>query len=283
MPYSTQDLSQMFGKAVQSLESNRQALNDLDGPNGNHGDNMVHNLKVVQQTLQAHSGRSPAEALSQAAQTLSGEGRGSASQHYAEGLRQAAAQLQGKQSLGSNDVAGLVQTLLGAVPATQAPFGGGSGSGQAPSGGGHQPHVKPPIGANPSSNQAGDLFSGGAPQQGQGGLSDLLGAMTGGAQGAPNLGGNQAGGSLLDLLGMAAGGGAQQAPSSGGGGLDLGTVLNAGMAFMQAEQSGASTGEAALQALQAGLSGRNPLQSGSPRGASGGLIAQSILGMLTGR
>jgi hypothetical protein len=51
------------------------------------------------------------------------------------------------------------------------------------------------------------------------------------------------------------------------------------MAFMQAKQSGAETPHAAGQALLAVLGGGqvNPLQSGAPRPAAGGLIAQSLM------
>jgi hypothetical protein len=270
MTYTTHDLSQMFAQAVQTLNDNRQQINSLDGGNGNHGDNMVHNVEVIQQALKASSTQPPAQALRQAADALAGQGRGGTSQHYADGLRQAAQQLQGKTTLDNNDVTSLVQTLLGSVPASQ------SAASQTPAGNNpsptHQPHVKPVIGANQPAGPSGDqLF---------GDVANLLG----GGQPASQ---PQSGGSILDLLGgLAAGSSAPtQAPASNNNssGLDLGNLLNAGMAFIQAEQSGADTGQAALQALQAGLSGSNPLQSGSPRAASGGLIAQTILGMLSGK
>lgn len=98
----------------------------------------------------------------------------------------------------------------------------------------------------------------------------------------------QAGDSVLDqVLGMAAG-----RPAPGGSqddGLDVGDVLSAllpaGLAFLQAKQSGADTASAAGQALMGVLMGGqvNPLQAGTPRAAAGGLIAQSMLQALTGR
>jgi hypothetical protein len=72
-------------------------------------------------------------------------------------------------------------------------------------------------------------------------------------------------------------------------GLDMGdvvsTLLPAGLAFLQAKQSGADTATALGQALTGALmSGQvNPLQAGTPRAAAGGLVAQSILKALTGR
>jgi DAK2 domain len=271
MTYTTHDLSQMFGKAAQTLDTNRQKINQLDGGNGNHGDNMVHNVNVIQQALQANSGQPPAQALRQAAQSLASQGRGSASTHYVAGLQQAATQIQGKQSLDNNDVASMVQTLLGSVPASQASVTSTPSNPPA-----HQPHVKPVLGADqPSGSSGDDLF---------GNISNLLGGSQPSTQpvSSPQ---PQAGGSILDLLGGLASGNNAPTQSSGGNssGLGLGNLLNAGMAFVQAEQSGADTGQAALQALQAGLAGSNPLQSGSPRAASGGLIAQTILGMLSGK
>ena len=57
------------------------------------------------------------------------------------------------------------------------------------------------------------------------------------------------------------------------------------MAFMQAKQQGADTGEAALQAVMSALAGGqvNPLQSGSPHAAAGGLLAQGLLQAALGR
>jgi hypothetical protein len=65
----------------------------------------------------------------------------------------------------------------------------------------------------------------------------------------------------------------------------LSTLLPAGLAFLQAKQTGADTTSAIGQALSGALMGgqMNPLQSGTPRGAAGGLIAQSILQALTSR
>jgi hypothetical protein len=107
----------------------------------------------------------------------------------------------------------------------------------------------------------------------------------------------QAGGSVLDqVLGMASEQRPQARPFDQAQGrpqdsdLDLDDVLNvllpAGLAFLQAKQSGADTASAAKQALMSALMGGqvNPLQAGTPRTAAGGLMAQSILQALaTGR
>jgi hypothetical protein len=225
------DLSNLFGAALEAMAANRQEINALDGYNGNHGDNMVENLRLITESLQEKSSQTPAEALGYASQRLQSDGRGGTSQYYARGLGQAAEQLQGRASLDGNDVMSLVQMLLGAIPSE-----------------GHQPQP-------------------------------------------------QAGGSVLDqVLGMASEQRPQARPFDQAQGrpqdsdLDLDDVLNvllpAGLAFLQAKQSGADTASAAKQALMSALMGGqvNPLQAGTPRTAAGGLMAQSILQALaTGR
>jgi hypothetical protein len=218
MSQPTFDLSDLFGVALQAMTANRQEINALDGHNGNHGDNMVENLRLITDSLQEKSSQTPAEALGYASQRLQSQGHGGTSQYYATGLSQAAEQLQGRSSLDGNDVTSLLQVLLGAIPSQ-----------------GHQPQP-------------------------------------------------QAGGSVLEqVLGMASG----QPPQDGS--LDMDDVLNvllpAGLAFLQAKQSGADTTTAAGQALMGALTGgqMNPLQAGTPRAAAGGLIAQSILQALATR
>jgi hypothetical protein len=224
------DLSNLFGAALEAMAANRQEINDLDGYNGNHGDNMVENLRLITESLQEKSSQTPAEALGYASQRLQSDGRGGTSQYYARGLGQAAEQMQGRPSLDGNDVMSLVQMLLGAIPSE-----------------GHEPQP-------------------------------------------------QAGGSVLDqVLGMASEQRPQARPFDQAQGrpqdsdLDLDDVLDvllpAGLAFLQAKQSGADTQSAARQALMSALMGgqMNPLQASTPRTAAGGLMAQSILQALATR
>ena len=222
MSQSTFDLGKLFGAALQSLTAHRQEINDLDGYNGNHGDNMVENLRMVTDVFRSKSSRPPAEALRYASQKLESQGRGGTSQYYARGLSQAAEQLQGRSSLDSNDVTSLVQSLLGAIP------------------------------------------SQGRQQQAQ------------------------VGGSVLEqVMGLVGGQSPQAEPRDDGLDMDdvLSALLPAGLAFLQAKQSGADTASAAGQALMGALMGGqvNPLQAGTPRAAAGSLVAQSILQALTNR
>jgi hypothetical protein len=222
MNQPTLDLSSLFGAALQAMTDNRQEINALDGYNGNHGDNMVENLRMITETLAAQKSQPPADALRQASQRLQSQGRGGTSQYYAQGLNQAAEQLQGRSTLETDDVMSLVQSLLGAIP------------------------------------------SEGHPQQ------------------------IEASGSVLEqVLGLA---GAQPQPArqeddTPDVGDILTTLLPAGLAFLQAKQSGADTLSAAGQALTGALMGGqvNPLQTNTPRGAAGSLVAQSILQALAGR
>jgi hypothetical protein len=148
MTNSTQDLGSLFGQALQALTANKDQINQLDGYNGNHGDNVVSTLNLITQGLQNNSNRPPAEALQQAANLVERRGQGGSSRYYAQGLQQAAAQVQGKEDVSDGDVMSVVQSILGAVPAQ----GGGSGGSvlEALSGlaGGQAAPAQPSAGGN---------------------------------------------------------------------------------------------------------------------------------------
>ena len=251
----TYDLGTLFGAALQALTAHRQEVNDLDGYNGNHGDNMVENVRLITKSLQKKGSQPPAEALKYASRRLQATGRGGTSQYYAKGLSQAAEQLQGQPALDGAGVVSLVQSLLAAIPSQ-----------------GQQPQ----------------------PQAGGSVLEQVLG-LAGGQPAQPSGQPAQPGGSVLEqVLGLVGGQPAQPSgqpaqPGPQDSGLDLGDVLGvlvpAGLAFLQAKQTGADTASAAGQALTSALTGGqvNPLQAGNPRAAAGGLIAQGILQALMSR
>jgi dihydroxyacetone kinase len=214
------DLATLFAVARDAIAAHQGEINDLDGYNGNHGDNMARNMQLVAEALQQRRDQPPAAALQYASQLLQSQGHGGTSPYYAQGLSQAAQQLQGQSSLTPDDALSVVQSLLGAIP------------------------------------------SQGHPQQ------------------------PQTGGSVLDqVLGMSQAQTAQpQQTGSALGGL-LRSLIPAALAFFQAKQSGADATSAAGQALMGALTGSqqvNPLQSGTPRAAAAGLIAQSVLRALAG-
>jgi hypothetical protein len=314
------------------MEEKRQEINDLDGYNGNHGDNMVQNMRVIRDAVAAHEGEPPADALRWASKELAERGQGGTSQYYVSGLNQAAQQLEGHTEMRQGEVMTLVQSLLGSVPQQGHPQqmqqGGsvldsmlGMAGNQMTSqvqGSPLEAMLAAQQGQAPASEAPGSPLDallgaqgagGGSPldallggQGAQGGqdspLAALLGGQPGqespaGAQGPGALeallgGGAPAGGApggaggLGDLMGALMGGGGQ--PGMGqsdeqGGGNWLQALLPAALAYMQAKQAGAETPQAAGQALLAMLGGGqvNPLQSGAPRPAAGGLIAQSLL------
>jgi hypothetical protein len=247
MSYSTNDLSSLFGSALQALTASKDQINEKDSYNGDHGDNVVSTLGLITQALQSQGARPPAEALQAAANTLQTQGRGSSSRYYAQGLEQTAAQFQGQSSLSEGDVLSLLQGLLSAVPAQ-----GG-----------------PPPGSGPAAPTPSvfDLLTG---------LARPAAETPAPAPEAPAGGGDLLGG----LLGMVTG---QPAPRENPPGLDMGDLLNAGQAFLQARQSGADNTTALARAAMSGLLGANAMQTSSPRAAAGGVLAQSVLQALLGR
>ncbi len=215
MSQSSLDLAQLFSVAMKTMADNRDQVNGLDQGNHNHGDNVYNNLNLIKNALQSKQDETPSDALRAAADAVQRNGRGSTASHYAEGLQQAADRFEGKDVLDHNDVAALLDSMLGTGVQRQ--------SAQAA--------------ADPMSSLLG-LITGQQPQQ---------------AISQPQRGAAQPG---QDLLGK---------------------VLPAGMAFLSAKASGADTTSAAMQAAMSALTGSNPLQAGSSRGASNGLIAQSIM------
>jgi len=219
------ELASLFQSVTQSLAQNQQALNQADEYNQDHGTNMVRSFQTITRALQEKQGKPDSTALSYAARKLARTTTSKSGQLYAQGLSQAATQFKGKQ-VDERGAMQLLQTLIGGGQAPQGDILGTVLGGMA----------------------------GGQPTQAQAGGDDLLGALLGGMAGsqpAQSQAGAQAqGGDMLGaLLGGLAGGG-----TSGGGlqdGLDMGDLLQAGMAFFQAKQSGGSTMQALLQAFMA--------------------------------
>jgi hypothetical protein len=92
------------------------------------------------------------------------------------------------------------------------------------------------------------LGGGQAPSQGAGAGGDMLGALLGGLSGQSGQG------------------------QGAGDGLDIGDLLNAGMAFMNSKQQGDTNVEAAIDALMSGQSAH--------RKESGAMVANTIMQVL---
>lgn len=100
-------------------------------------------------------------------------------------------------------------------------------------------------------------------------LHTMLGATSQGQAASQSTG-------MQNMLGALTG----QSPQ---GGNDLVSRLApAAMEFMRAKQSGADTKSAAMRAAMRAMMSGNPLQAATPGGASGSLIAQSIMKSLLG-
>ncbi len=214
------DLSTLFNVAAQALTANQASLNQADTENQNHGDNMVQIFHMISESLASQQGSAPSSQLQHASNYLAQNGTSGSAQIYAQGLAQAAQQLQGHSAITPENAMLLVQSLLG----------GGQQQAAAPAGG------------------------------------DLLGALLGGGQAAPQGG---------DLLGTLLGGdqSVPQAASQQSDGIDLGDVLNAGMAFMNAKQQGQDNLQAALSALVSA----GPMAQKTHRQQSGQLVANALL------
>ncbi len=256
---SAVNLANLFDQALQAVTAERQEINALDGYNGNHGDNMVSNMRLVANTIHANESEPPSIALRRAGQRLGEAGQGSTSQYYAKGLLEAAHKLEGRTQLERADGVTLLETLLGAVPAQDNPD----------------------------------------PQQPTRSVLDLVMGLAGAQQQqaqvqpqvqAPQQQQAPAAGMLDMLLGLA---GAQQPQAQPqvqaqpqDSGLDLGDILGrllpAGLAYLQAKQSGADPAVARLALIRALLTAR-PNQAQTPRQAAGTVIAQSILKALMSR
>lgn len=234
------DLASLFNVATQALSANQGALNQADEQNHNHGDNMVQVFNMISQVMANNSSAPPSEQFNQASQYLAQNGTSGSAQAYSQGLAQAAQQFQGQSAVTQDNAMMLIQSLLG----------------------GGQPQQQ-------SANPLEALLGGGGGGASQGG--DLLGALLGGGQ--PAQGSQQSGG---DLLGALLGGGqpAQGQGSQGqNDGLDIGDLLNAGMAFMNAKQQGQGNLQAALNALIAA----GPLGQRPHRQQSGQVVANALL------
>jgi hypothetical protein len=226
------NLVNIFQTVTETLAQNKQALDQADDYNHDHGTNMVQTFQTITNSLQQKQGKSDSSALSYAAKNLSKNTTSSSGKLYAQGLTQAATKFTGK-SVDSKGALDLLQTLIGggqtSQPSTQSAGGDILGTllGQVTGSGQSQ--------TTETSGSSSDIFG------------TLLGQVTGGEQAKPTATTQQGSDLLSTLLGGLTG--SQSASSGSGSGLDLGDLVNAGMSFMQAKQQGGSTAQALIQAF----------------------------------
>lgn len=206
------DLAQLFTAVAQNLAENKDALNQADDYNHDHGDHIVDIFKNVSRTVKRYPDSSPAEQLAKASANVRRTQKSGSGQFYADTLKKASKQMQGRD-LDQGSLMDLVGTLLGSTP--------------------QQPTTRKQ-----------------APQaQSAGGFGDLLQTLMGGAQEQPAPSQQSAGGDLLGELLSGMTGQSKSSQAAGDGKLDLNDLLSAGMSFMNAKSRGASNTEAAIQAL----------------------------------
>jgi len=117
-------------------------------------------------------------------------------------------------------------------------------------------------------------------QVNQGNAMNLIQALMGGGQASQQPAPQQSGGGLGGLLGSLLGGGQQQESQQqqGGGGLDLGDLLQAGMAFMGTKSRGGSNLEAIVNAVVA----NSAFAGNARRSQSGSLVANTLMQTIAG-
>jgi hypothetical protein len=274
------NLSSLFQSVAGSLAGQRQNLNNADTLNHDHGDNMVQVFNVISQAMQAKQGADPADQLEYASQLLRQQKSGSA-QVYAQGLAQASKEFQGQKQVTPNNALNLIQALLGGGQASTAQSNSGVGDllGSLMGGG----NTIPQQSQSEVGDLLGSLLGGGSTttQQPQSGVGDLLGSLMGGG----NTTTQQPQSGVGDLLGSLLGGGNTAAQQPQGqqdsGGLDMGDLLNAGMAFMNTKSQGGNNVQALVNALVSG----SAMGNSQHRAQSGTLVVNSLLqaiGGLTG-
>ncbi len=234
------DLSKLFGTVAKTMAQNKTQLNSADTYNHDHGDHMVEIFEVITQAMKEKQNALPADQLAYASQLLRAKSQSGSAQLYAEGLSDAATQFQGAKSINTNTAMTLIQTLLGAQGSVST------------SGGGSNDMLGSLLGSLMGTQQP-------AQQQAQtqnqsGGTGDLLGSLLGGLMG----GGQTA---------------TAQGQTGGDGKIDIGDLLNAGMAFSQTKQSGGSNLDAILSAVVSS----SKMGDSAHRSQSGTLVANTLM------
>lgn len=238
MATSSIDLAKLFGTVAKTMAQNQTSLNAADDYNHDHGDNMVEIFDVITRAMKEKSTATPAQQLAYASQLLQQKTTSGSGKLYAENLNDASAKLGNVKQVTRDNAMTLIQTLLGASDTVPAQ----------------------------SQSQGGGL------------AGDLLGSLLGGATGTTSGQQTGAGGDLLEsLLGGLTGATTGGTQSGQQGQIDIGSLLNAGMAFAQAKKSGRSNLDAILNAVVSS----SKMNSTPARSQSGALVANTLLQALS--
>jgi len=244
-------LPSIFKEVSKTLSENEAVLNEADTYNHNHGTNMAAAFQTVSKAVAKKKDLPVSEQLTYASKVLQ-DSTSSSAKIYAQGLANAAQKFQGKQ-LNENTVGLLIDSMMGIQEPAQAASGAAEKSLLGSLLGGLAGAQQTPSGAGAGGDLLGSLLGGlaGAQQApaGAGTGDDLLSSLLGG------------------LTGAAAPSGSKPVK------IDTAQLLKAGMAYMQAKQSGSSDINALLSALMAG----SRMGTQNYRTQSGTLVANSLL------
>lgn len=248
------DLPKTFSAVTRKLKANQEALNAADEYNHNHGDNMVKNFQTITKAMRERKESPPAEQLAHAGQVLARRSQSGSAQLYAQGLAQAAERLQGEKAVTPDNAMLLIQSLMG------GPTGGTAAAASQP---------------DAMSGLLGALMGGQAAQPASQAaanedLSGLLGSLLAGGS-SPASAESGTGGDLTSLFGQMLGGGSK--PAQGQGGLDMNTLMTAGLAFLQARQQGVEPMQALIQAVMSG----SQMSNTTHHSQSGQLVTGTLL------
>lgn len=104
-------LAAIFSAVGEALRQNREALNQADAVNGNHGDHMVRVFEIAARAAEEKRGAEVAEAMEYAAKLLAAQADNGSAQVYARGLEQMARQFQ-RYGVSLEDLLSYVQGAL---------------------------------------------------------------------------------------------------------------------------------------------------------------------------
>jgi len=202
------DLFSLFNQVTKTMQDSKTSLNKADTYNHDHGDHMVEIFEVITQAMKEKKNADPADQLEYAASLLRKQAKSGSGKLYAQGVNEAAKQMEGKD-LNAGSIMSMMQTILGAgeAPASKPAASGdmlGSLLGSLVGGG--------QTGGQSNGMDLGDLLgsltgTGSADEQGGLDLGDLLGA------GMSFLSAKQGGKSNLEALTGALVSGSQMASS----------------------------------------------------------------------
>lgn len=107
------DLFSLFNQVTEAMQGNQTSLNKADTYNHDHGDHMVEIFEVITQAMKEKKNVDPAVQLEYAASLLRKQAKSGSGKLYAQGVNEAAKQMEGKD-LNAGSIMSMMQTILGA-------------------------------------------------------------------------------------------------------------------------------------------------------------------------